>query len=364
MADITRTIGDQEPPYRVLAMDGGGIFGVFTAIMLRKLCDAVPDFLREDRITLFAGTSAGAINALLLAKQDDPREAIERRTLEKFYKDERLYTNRLNPVTGMLSLIGLASWAGEADFYALLDEHFGDMKMKDLKHRVLITAFDLWGTRDAPSSTAQSWKPKVFYNFPDTEHDRDRYVKDVAYGAASPPTGRRVIDGITDGGFCADDPSVNAIAKIMSQMRESNPISAAEESLRDISVLSLGVGAATPHYFLRSFDFGILPFNLLPTHFGHGFLESPVTTFVLNPDKQATMYIARQLVGEDDYFRLDPPAIKFPVPSVATTSTLARFSPFREFYLAQICQGAESPGVGAYINQAEKWLRNHPHGWA
>src|SRR5262249_55396376 len=92
-----------------------------------------------------------------------------------------------------------------------------------------------------------------------------------------------------------------------------------EELLKHISVLSIGVGAMIPGYFLRNFDFGILPFNLLPTHLSRGFLESPLVTFALNPNKDATTYEAKQLLGEDDYLRLDPPVIGFPVLSVMSS---------------------------------------------
>jgi len=112
--DITRAIADQDPPYRILSMDGGGIYGVFTALMLGALCKKDPDFLRNDQITLFAGTSAGAINALLLAKEDNPRRAIESRELEHFFEDERVYSNKLNPVAGALSYLALTSWSGKA----------------------------------------------------------------------------------------------------------------------------------------------------------------------------------------------------------------------------------------------------------
>jgi len=162
-----------------------GYLRVFTAIMLRKLCERLPKFLADDQVTLFAGTSAGALNALLLAKHENPRQVIMNRTLEAAFRDDRTYGNRLNPVTGMLSLFGLASWSGKADLNSVLQEHFGNMRMKDLKHRVLITAFDLWGTRES-GSPEQRWRPKVFYNFPAEEPDRELYVKDVAYGAASP----------------------------------------------------------------------------------------------------------------------------------------------------------------------------------
>jgi len=558
---------------RVLSMDGGGIYGAFTAIMLQKLCEATPSFLKGDQVTLFAGTSAGAINALILAKHENPREAIERRTLEHFWKDARVYSNRLNPIAGALSLVGLTSWSGKADFYAVLEDYFGDMKMKDLKHRVLITAFDLWGTRDAASTRQQRWKPKIFYNFPADEPDRELYVKDVAYGAASPPTLRPVLNGISDGGIFADDPSVNAIAKIVSRTRaHTDPLlrcyerictiflaargaggplanllapeecrkaaellselqrrarerdgtseqdlareldakradlldanyaqmvkettgaldlvaslldlwgmrpqtakgsyqpqasrpkleaddwsrikafvdsvvrlvgweiefwrllgkvldasslpqaiktdqvsrpgriltslemvnaaakavvakaeygidevelillrlgllrntlydqlepPAAEDSLKQIAVLSLGVGAMTPHYFARSFDFGFLLFNLMSTNLRHKFIESPLVTFALNPDKQETKYEAKQLLGEEDYFRLDPPVIGFPVPSVLTACYLARIPFWRELFLSQIYKVAESQSVGEQIDQAQTWIEDH--GWA
>ena len=598
MADTTKAIGDQAPPYRVLAMDGGGIYGIFTAIMLRKLCEKMPTFLADDRVTLFAGTSAGAVNALLLAKYENPRDVVTNRMLEKTFREDWAYANRLNPVTGVLSLFGLTSWSGKDDFYSGLERHFGSMRMKDLKHRVLITAFDLWGERAGSSARSrrggsspgpQRWKPKVFYNFPGEEPDRELYVKDVAYGAASPPTVRPVVNGITDGGFFADDPSINAIAKIVSRAWEykdplvltyqricttflergrratnSRPLeserraglshllardeqrtkvafqlcelkrlvrerqsgwdkdpsqqeqaldklqdelrsedhakmigeaarayssllqtldlgrvwqrslgragtrapeksqprapekisaqtkqdiamvwrlvdweikfwqllievldwagftaafereevarpsalleelqkrntaakklveaggskeqaealllrlgferaalydqlepSVAEQSLKHISVLSLGVGAITPHYFLQNFDFGILPFNALATNWANNVFESPLVTFTLNPDKEATTYEVKQLLGDDDYFRLDPSAIGYPVPSIIAAVYLARFPNWRAFLADRIYQVAESEPVGEQLEQAEKWIKDHD--WA
>ncbi|MCA9649183.1 MAG: patatin-like phospholipase family protein [Myxococcales bacterium] len=59
----------------IISMDGGGIYGLATARMLRKLCERDPAFLAKSDIASyrFAGTSAGALNALLLAKEEDPR---------------------------------------------------------------------------------------------------------------------------------------------------------------------------------------------------------------------------------------------------------------------------------------------------
>ena len=46
-------IGRTKPPYRVLTLDGGGIFGYFTSIMLKKLCKKYPEFLNGEDVVLF-----------------------------------------------------------------------------------------------------------------------------------------------------------------------------------------------------------------------------------------------------------------------------------------------------------------------
>jgi len=52
--------------YRILALDGGGIRGLYTAVLLDRLSKEVPGF--ADRADLLAGTSTGGILALGLAK--------------------------------------------------------------------------------------------------------------------------------------------------------------------------------------------------------------------------------------------------------------------------------------------------------
>ena len=378
--DPTKTAPKRDQDARVLSMDGGSIYGTFTAIMLRKLCAKSTRFLTPRSVTLFSGTSAGALNALLLAKENNPRQAIENRTLEKFHADERVYSNRLNPITGTLSLLGLTAWSGKADFYSVLDDHFGEMRMRDLKHRVMITAFNLAGAPD-PVSGQYQWRPKMFYNFPEREEDRALLVKDVAYGAASPPVVRPIVNGITDGGFFASDPSAFAIAKLLddpppeAEVRKKTGIVAsgavaktqiarkandiAKDILKRTSVLSMGVGAAVPTYFLPDFDFGVLPFHLLPTNAMNCFFGSPLLTFALNPAKNTTVYEASRLVGSTDYFRLDPPVIGPPLPSVINAAFLARFYICRQLILKGIYKLADSEAVDYEIDRAYQWMKDN-----
>src|SRR5712692_3209774 len=61
------------PPYHILSLDGGGIRGLLTAILLERLEAAVPGFL--SKIDLYAGTSTGGILALGLAYGVTPTAA-------------------------------------------------------------------------------------------------------------------------------------------------------------------------------------------------------------------------------------------------------------------------------------------------
>ncbi len=45
--------------FGVLSLDGGGIYGLCTAIMLRKLAERNESFLTPGNVDLYAGTSAG-----------------------------------------------------------------------------------------------------------------------------------------------------------------------------------------------------------------------------------------------------------------------------------------------------------------
>jgi hypothetical protein len=206
-------IFSQQPPYRIMTCDGGGIYGLFTTLMLRQMCENNKNFLTPGQITMFAGTSAGALITLLLAKYENPREPLLSGEAESIFWNEYTYSNKLDPMQRVLSLYGLTAWSGRADFNHMLDQYFGDMTLGELKHRVLITTFDYSAHRAESNRT--SWGPRVFCNFPDDEADRGLSVKYVAYAAASPATLRPIVDGYSDGGIFADDPAINAIAKVV-----------------------------------------------------------------------------------------------------------------------------------------------------
>lgn len=225
------------PPYRVLSMDGGGIFGLSMNILLEKLIQKSDSFLTEDEpLSMLAGTSAGAIMSLIMAKYDNPREAVENGEIEAFFTNGAVYSNRADPVASITSLMGLTSWAGSKDYKQVLRKHFGDMTLGDLKQRVLITSFDYHAKKQRGSEDPPHWRTKIFYNFPDREEDLSRSVCDVAYGSSTPAGYRTIVDGLTDGAIFAPNPSINALTKMVAL---SNRVDMTVESFDILRMASL-----------------------------------------------------------------------------------------------------------------------------
>jgi hypothetical protein len=245
--------------------------------------------------------------------------------------------------------------------------------------------------------------------------DRETAVKDVAYGAASPAALRPIFRGISDGGVYAPEPSLCALAKIIEQMRRVSDqdkkallaadISKAETAIADdlkaarenkslkkkvsrkskvttgndsgdtenktykqipaekILMLSMGVGNNMPFYWLNKINLGALPFNLIPTNPSTRDFFPPIFQLLLNSPTAAITYQCKQLLGgipehgiPDNYYRLNPQVIDFPVPPVIPAAGLARFAPFREFILRRISEDANLHYVDDDIDKTLQWL--------
>jgi hypothetical protein len=252
------TTPTQDKRYRILSLDGGGIYGLFSILMLRQLCrgDDHVCLLENGCGDLLAGTGAGAINALILAKYEDPRDGLDEAV--EFWSDERLYRNSalwsmatdfqgwmsilaspaspqekydqsmrywdgkrsvLDPWNAWTEMLGMGSWYGANDVLSVLRNHFDGLRLGDLKQNVLITAFDWSGDADAPTNE-RHWKPKVYYNFPDSEKDRRSSVVDVAMSAMSWMFNQPVYNSEQGGEWYAPDPTMCAVVKAVNFISE------------------------------------------------------------------------------------------------------------------------------------------------
>lgn len=383
---------------RVLSIDGGGIYGLTSARWLRRLCEENPSFLNGEDIFLFAGCSSGAVNSLLLAQRDRPRDAVLSGELEDFWHDPGTFTNT-DPTGQWLSWMELSGWFGERDFLDLLVRHFGDKTLGDLKHRVLISTFnwggsppefppiekavdkgasaleqppvvtlfqELWKGFFTPPSPAKEatyaksddlrrWHPELFSNAKGSSQSRFRVV-DIAYGAATPPGFRALRGGIGDGASFSASPSVDAIAHLVADAREQAAgahRAAVHDVLDTISLLSLGDGTFSPFHSLPNSNLGFKTWGQVPSNPPLGAIWGP-TAYALQPaDMQATQ-IAEELLGPD-FFRLNPPIMNLPT---VVAAFIARWPSCRTWLLQRIEQATKTELSEASVADALRFLRS------
>lgn len=360
MTTFARTDVPPEPEkIRILSMDGGGIYGYCTALMLRRLCEGDPSFLSKDQVWLFAGTSAGAVNALILANAEDPREVVCSGELERFWHQRGVFANVLDPILAFWSWFGVTGWLGAADYELVLKNTFGEGTLGDLKHRVLITGFNWVGE----NTVSGRWVPKVFVNFPSDETDRSFLIRDVAYGAGAPPGLRAVRHKIGDGGIITPDPSSAALAVTVMVYRESMQPPVDEDTalgtLKRVLMLSVGVCTKPGGYWLQQFDFGSFLFNTLPTNPYRSLWFPPYVQVGLDGPSEAVTYQSIALLGKD-FHRLDPHLLGPPeVPTTLVATALARFSPWQDFLL-EFQDGAARSSLADYaVNDTLEYLQKY-----
>jgi patatin-like phospholipase/acyl hydrolase len=227
--------------YRVVSIDGGGIRGLVTTILLQSIV-ATPGFENFlNSIDFVAGTSTGGLLALAIAHQIDLGEIrdIYVKKGPKIFED-----SWLDNLLDLGKLLG-----ADYDIKPLRDElqeMFGNTSLGQLKKRVLITAFDL----DNEKPEGRTWKPKLFHNFAGPDNDRAALAAKVGLYTAAAPTYFPSVDGYVDGGVYASNPSMCALAQTQDKRYSPKP------SLDDVVLLSLGTGTSLQYIKGRSHDWG------------------------------------------------------------------------------------------------------------
>jgi len=229
--------------YQILSIDGGGIRGVLTAILLERLEEQNPDFL--NKVDLIAGTSTGGLIALGLASGKSPSEA--RILYEKYGKkvfSDSLWDN-INDLGGLIGASYSIKYLKE-----VLNAEFGELKLDQLNTQVLISSFDLDNSPE-DLGVVRTWKPKFFHNFPGSDSDGQELVVDVALRTAVAPTYFPIYQGYIDGGVVANNPSMCALAQAL------HPPTGGQ-ILDDIVLLSMGTGHSPQFINVQNGDWGLL----------------------------------------------------------------------------------------------------------
>jgi patatin-like phospholipase/acyl hydrolase len=266
--------------YRVVSIDGGGIRGLVTTVLLERII-ATPELKNLlGTIDLIAGTSTGGLLALGIAHQLDLAR------IRKLYveKGPEIFDD-----SWLDDLVDLGKLRGaDYDIKPLrreLKSLFGSATIGDLKKRVLITAFDL--DNEASNSEDRTWKPKLFHNFPGSNNDRAWLAVDVGLYTSAAPTYFPSVDGYIDGGVYAGNPAMCALAQTQDRRYSPTP------SLDEVFVLSLGTGTSLQYIKGKTLDWGYAQW------------VKPLINLMLDGTAGIADYQCKQLLG-DRYHRLAP----------------------------------------------------------
>lgn len=208
--------------YRILSLDGGGAKGFYTLGVLHEV-EALLKCPLHEHFDLVYGTSTGAIIASLIALGHNVDQ------IHNLYREHvpRVMKAR-KPAAKSKALACLA------------DEIFGDKQFTDIKTGIGIVATN-WvierpmifkGSIGQAHGRQGSFVPGFGVNISDAVQASCSAVPFFAHKKVT-TAGGDIID-LIDGGYCANNPTLYAIADAIHAMKKPR---------EDIRVLSLGVGA-------------------------------------------------------------------------------------------------------------------------
>ncbi len=399
----------EEKQIRILSLDGAGIYGLTQALWLRQLCEEDADFLKPGNVGLFAGCSAGAINSLLLAMADNPREVVCDGVLEAFWTDRGTFSNT-DPVAAWLSFFGIGALGSAEDFLSLLKRYMGDRKLDSLPQKVLVTTFNWSCSRGnytqrafpddncrpagapgcrwpaspfdlgqgftppwlhaheiisptvgpAQKGQADSWGPNIFTNLDVSDHPtfvdsaEHWYIVDIAYGAASPAGWRPIRNGLSDAGLqFGANPVLNAIGAMV-QCEKSEHEREPADTLRAVSALSLGTGGQQPYYWLENFNLSSHQFASLPTNPLRGHWSPPTSAVMIQGPVENTDLITEQLLPTS-FLRLNPGILQM---SAGEASLVSYTALGQQWMIDQIRAAVRSPRSKESVRVAVDFLKS------
>ncbi|NIQ15696.1 MAG: hypothetical protein GTO02_15245 [Candidatus Dadabacteria bacterium] len=262
--------------YRILSLDGGGIYGGATCVFLSRLIKKFPNF--ADKIDLIAGTSIGAMLGSMLAKNIDVEEIKQifpGAAKEIFAKD--FFRN-------IFASLGLCAFYTNDNLRKVLEKYCGDVKMKDLEKRFIVTAFDLDNESDP-----RHWKAKFYHNFEGEDSDGDKKVIDVLLASTAAPVFFPTYNNMIDGSVVENNPSMCAVAQTQDERANLNP----RPKLGEIALLSIGREGCDCYVEGDSLDWGYFKWI------------RPILQIAMDRDSRIVHYQTKMLLN-DNYHRISP----------------------------------------------------------
>ena len=303
--------------YRILSLDGGGIRGLITIILLQRLNQETSLAGWLDQVDLVAGTSTGGLLALAIAK------GVDLQVLRDLYetKGKDVFDDSwLDDLRDLATIIGAEY--NNKKLTRELKAIFGSTTLGELRHNLIVTTFDL--DNEATDPQKRSWKPKIFHNLPGNDNDNNFLAYKVGLYTSAAPTYFPAVDGYIDGGVFANNPSMCALAQTQDKRNQN------KAPLQDVILLSLGTGTSLMYIKGKNLDWGYAQW------------VKPLISLMLDGVGGIADYQCTQIL-EERYHRLAP---TFP-PNVSISLDDVKRIPEMVTFASQVP-----------INKTADWLRN------
>lgn len=285
-------------PFRILSLNGGGVRGIFQAVVLRNLQNQLGKPLHEF-FDLVTGTSTGAIIALAASIGIDPSRMVD------------LYKNRSKKIFNekFLSLLRKGARYDNKIFKEELVNVFGTSQLRDVKTKVLIT-----------SSCLDHFSHRIFSSFHENHSaDKELLLVDIAMASAAAPTYFDPIKpegqerSYLDGGLWANSPSL--ISVLWANRYLHIP-------LEKIKLLSVGTGFFPKGALINEFN------SHIPISFDT--IKSILEIMFATQESSADFH-TKELLGKYNYYNIncqleEPIHIDDPINAVKKLPALAEIA--------------------------------------
>jgi patatin-like phospholipase/acyl hydrolase len=276
--------------FRILAIDGGGIKGVFPAAFLASIEETLGGSSVAGYFDLIAGTSTGGIIALALGLGLSARRILE------FYET---YGTAILPQKSRRWILGPAKYE-TGPLKSALAETFGSKCLGDSSYRLLIPSFNATTGRIHIFKTA---------HHPRLQMDFRVAVVEVALATSAAPvffpphrSGQDVV--FIDGGIWANNPVGLAVTEAITMLGRKGD---------ELDVLSLGCTNEPPDFTQRGR--------------GWRFWALRAIDAAMQGQSFAALGTAQHLAGHDNVFRFSPVVVpgRFALDKVEGISELKAF---------------------------------------
>ena len=268
-------------PFRILAIDGGGVRGAVPASFLTAL-EQTTGRSAHDTFDLIAGTSTGGLIALYIASTGKSAQSVN----DEFYSPEALGTimdkslwDRVAPVQHKPVYDGTGKTR-------IARQVLGDKRLQDVEKKLLVTAYDFI---ERQIVVYKSWGGENCRKNP--------LLWEIADATSAAPTffpSIRAEDGrwLIDGGLAANNPATCALAEAIKLGHDA----------RSIRLLSLGTGrtarepADRERYGEESREWGAIGWVT----------DGALLEHLFEGSSTAMDYLSQQILGEN-FVRINKP---------------------------------------------------------